>query len=177
MGGDSPTRLMRFPGDPAMPAMPLVHSLVLSELLVAYDVVETASSIGEATGISLDDRLVGLISGDTTGEALDEPLLSFPLVNLAPCFVTAATTPPGSLPFFRSFLGPGMNGNQGIQASSVPPARGKRKHPSTRETKTVSAGNKRKWSIWTQYKHEIDMRLVSSRLVSFARRVSLYLTR
>jgi hypothetical protein len=36
VGGDSPTRLMRFTGDPAMPApSPLAHSLVRGELLVA----------------------------------------------------------------------------------------------------------------------------------------------
>jgi len=54
VGGDSPARLMRFPGEPAIPGKkPLGHSLVLSELelLVANEVVETASSSGEATGL------------------------------------------------------------------------------------------------------------------------------
>jgi len=50
VGGDSPTRLMRFPGDPAMPAeIPLVHSLVFGEMLVANEVVEMASRGGEPT--------------------------------------------------------------------------------------------------------------------------------
>lgn len=76
--------LMRFPGDPAiMPGdTPRVHSLVLSELLlVAKDAFDTASSNGEATGFSLEDTLEGLISGDTTGEALEEEsLLLSPLL-------------------------------------------------------------------------------------------------
>ena len=85
VGGDSPTRLIRFPGDPAMPmpeGMPLVHSRVLKEfeLLVARDVVETASRRGEASG--LEDGVAGLISGDSVGgEGLDEkPLVPFPLL-------------------------------------------------------------------------------------------------
>jgi len=84
VGGDSPMMLMRFPGDPAiMPGdTPRVHSLVLSELLlVAKDAFDTASSNGEATGFSLEDTLEGLISGDTTGEALEEEsLLLSPLL-------------------------------------------------------------------------------------------------
>jgi hypothetical protein len=64
--------------------MPLVHSLVLSEfeLLVAKDVVETASRRGEAIGgLSLDDRVAGLMSGDWIGgEGLEERALPFPLL-------------------------------------------------------------------------------------------------
>lgn len=54
------------------------------------------------------------MSGDWVGgEGLEErPLVPFPFENLAACFVTAATTPPPSFPFFLSFLEPGMNGNQ-----------------------------------------------------------------
>jgi len=62
----------------------------------------------------------GCISGETTGDAAeeDESLVAFPLENLAPCFVTAATTLLPSLPCFRSFLEPGMNGNQRRTTSS-----------------------------------------------------------
>jgi hypothetical protein len=65
--------------------MPLVHSLVLSEfeLLVAKDVVETASRRGEAIGgLSLDDGIAGLMSGDWVGggEGLEERALPFPLL-------------------------------------------------------------------------------------------------
>ena len=82
MGGDSPIKLMRFPGDPAMPApIPLAHSLVFGELL-AYDVDETASSSGEGVGLSFEDTLEGCISGETTGDAAeeDESLVAFPLL-------------------------------------------------------------------------------------------------
>lgn len=103
--------------------IPRVHSLVFNEVLVAYDAVETASKRGDATGFSLDETLAGLISGEITGEALDDPLVvpvPFPLVNLAPCFVTAATTPPPSLPFFRSFLETGMNGDPEVKRAVIP---------------------------------------------------------
>jgi hypothetical protein len=74
--------------------------------------------------LSFEDRLEGFISGETTGEVLEEEsLVAVPLENLAPCFVTAATTPPPSLPFFRSFLEPGMNGNQRKKTSSDLPER------------------------------------------------------
>lgn len=72
VGGDSPVRLMRLLGDPAIPAVrPLAHSLVLGELL-ATEADETASSNGVAIGFSLDDRLEGFISGDTTGDDATE---------------------------------------------------------------------------------------------------------
>lgn len=65
-------RLMRFPGDPAIPApSPLAHSLVLGELL-AYDVAETASRSGEVTGWSVEDRLEGVVCGATTGDGYEE---------------------------------------------------------------------------------------------------------
>lgn len=86
VGGDSPARLMRFPGEPAAiwGGMFLVHSLVLKEfeLLVAKDVVETASRRGEAMGLSLEAGVPGLMSGDWTGgEGLEErALLLFPLL-------------------------------------------------------------------------------------------------
>jgi len=74
--------------------------------------------------LSFEDKLEGFISGETTGEGLEEKsLVVFPLENLAPCFVTAATTLPPSLPFFRSFFEPGMNGNQRRTTSSGLPER------------------------------------------------------
>jgi hypothetical protein len=105
--------------------MPLVHSLVLSEfeLLVAKDVVETASRRGEAIGgLSLDDGIAGLMSGDWVGggEGLEERALPFPLENLAACFVTAATTPPLSLPFFLSFLETGIEWQPGRWEEQLP---------------------------------------------------------
>jgi len=51
-----------------------------------------------------------IVGGDGLGEDSFTPV-SFE--NLAACFVTAATTPPPSLPFFLSLLEPGMNGNRG----------------------------------------------------------------
>jgi hypothetical protein len=63
-GGDSPTRLIRFPGELAMPGgKPLFHSVVLNEfeLLVAMDGIETASSRGEVIGVSAESREEGLI--------------------------------------------------------------------------------------------------------------------
>lgn len=49
MGGESPIILMRFPGEPAIPGgTPLDQSFMLGDALVANDVVETASSRGDA---------------------------------------------------------------------------------------------------------------------------------
>jgi len=125
---------MRFPGEPAMAdGMPLVHSLVLREfeLVVAKDVVETASRRGEAIGLSFEAGVAGLISGDGIGgSGLEERALAlFPLENLVACFVTAATTPPLSLPFFLSFFETGMYGNQGVREQL--PARARQLHPSS----------------------------------------------
>lgn len=51
VGGDSPIKLIRFPGEPARP--PLVHSLVmLGAVLADTDVVERASNKGEAAGLT-----------------------------------------------------------------------------------------------------------------------------
>ena len=67
--------------------MCLVHSLVLSEfgfeLLVANDVVETASRSGEGTKLRFEAGTVGWMSGDSTGgEGLEERLLgSFPVLR------------------------------------------------------------------------------------------------
>lgn len=124
---------MRFPGDPAIPAeIPLVHSLVLNELelLVAKDVVEIASRSGDAIGLTFGEGVIGLISGESIGgEGLEEILLvPFALENFAACFVTAATTPPPSLPFFRSFL-PGMNGDQRNNGAVSCSRQSNSKHP------------------------------------------------
>lgn len=65
-----------------MPApRPLAHSLVLGELLVAYDVDETASNNGDAMGLSLEDKLDGFICGEITGDGSeDESLVADPLL-------------------------------------------------------------------------------------------------
>lgn len=85
VGGDSPTRLIKFPGEPAIPAATaLVHSLVFGELLVAKDVVETASRSGEGAGWSFGGKTAGVISGESVadgGEGVDEgPFVPFPLL-------------------------------------------------------------------------------------------------
>lgn len=41
--GDSPDKLIRFPGEPAMPETFFIHSLAFGEGLVANEAVETAS--------------------------------------------------------------------------------------------------------------------------------------
>jgi hypothetical protein len=87
VGGDSPTRLIRFPGDPAMPAAetPLIHSLAFGELLVASDVVEMASRLGDIAGLPFERGEVGAISGEGSvegGDGLEErPLVLAPSVN------------------------------------------------------------------------------------------------
>ena len=122
-------KFIRFPGDPAIPAaIPLVQSLVLSEFewLVAKDVADTASRGGEMMGLLVGSGRVGLLSSKSIGgEGLGGMAVvpfAFPFLrssqsqphavgdrfgtygNLTACFVTAATTPPPSLPFFLSFL-------------------------------------------------------------------------
>jgi len=84
VGGESPIRLMRFPGDPAMPAgPPLAQSFMLGDMLVANEVVDTASSRGDAPCRPFAEGYEGLISGlwRGGGEGLGEgPLgLSFGL--------------------------------------------------------------------------------------------------
>lgn len=84
VGGVSPIRLMRFPGEPAIPAgPPLVHSFMLGDILVANEVVDTASSMGDAAVGPFEGGYEGFRSGDWRGggEGLgDGPLgLSFGL--------------------------------------------------------------------------------------------------
>lgn len=65
MGGDSPDKLIRLPGEPANPAMPLAHSAALGAVLVANDVADTASSMGDVAGFPFEDGVAtGLIFGD-----------------------------------------------------------------------------------------------------------------
>lgn len=53
---------MRFPGDPARP--PRAHSFImLGAVLADTDVVDSASSRGEAVGLTLYGAAEGLISG------------------------------------------------------------------------------------------------------------------
>ncbi len=55
-----------------MPAVnPLAQSRVFGELL-AYEVDETASSSGDATGLSFEDTLDGFICGETMGDGSAE---------------------------------------------------------------------------------------------------------
>lgn len=68
MGGDSPMRFIRFPGEPARPDTPFVHSFVLLVVFVAYDVAETASRSGEGAVFPLEGMLAGFRSGDWTGD-------------------------------------------------------------------------------------------------------------
>lgn len=81
-------KLIRFPGEPAIPAgIPLVHSLVLSELewLVAKDVVDTASRGGETIGLLVGSGRAGLLSSNSSGgEGLAERALvpwAFPFLR------------------------------------------------------------------------------------------------
>lgn len=77
------------------------------------------AGIGVGVGDGLDETSVASVvflrrqlmirsnspSGDGHSSTEDHPLNRRGThENLAPCFVTAATTPPLSLPFFRSFL-------------------------------------------------------------------------
>jgi len=81
-------KLIKFPGEPAIPAgIPLVHSLVLSELewLVAKDVVDTASRGGKTIGLLVGRGRAGLLSSKSSGgEGLAEralPSLAFPFLR------------------------------------------------------------------------------------------------
>jgi hypothetical protein len=68
VGGESPIILMRFPGEPAIPAgAPLVQSFMLGDVLVAREIVETASSRGEAAGGPFVEVYEGFRSGDWRG--------------------------------------------------------------------------------------------------------------
>lgn len=57
MGGDSPIRLIRFPGEPAIAAgiPPFAHSLMLGEVAVAKFVAETASRRGDTPGLPFEE--------------------------------------------------------------------------------------------------------------------------
>jgi hypothetical protein len=72
VGGDSPIMLIRLPGEPAKP--PFAHSLVmLGAVLADTDVVDKASSDGDAAGFALfgrDGRISGvLMAGDEDSES------------------------------------------------------------------------------------------------------------
>ena len=61
-------RLIRFPGEPAMLAEALwAQSVILGDGLVAKDVVETASSKGDASGGPFEEAFVGFSSGESRG--------------------------------------------------------------------------------------------------------------
>lgn len=82
MGGDSPMRFIRFPGEPARPDTPFVHSFVLLVVFVAYDVADTASRSGEGAVFPLDGMLAGFRSGDWSGDGEESDAGS--LVALSP---------------------------------------------------------------------------------------------
>lgn len=153
MGGDSPIRLMRLPGEPARP--PLAHSFVmLGAVLADTEVVDKASKSGDAAWLTLYGGTEGRISGVlTAGEDASESRrvfeesLPLPLglrlelledgqrgsrtvmwrdthANLpAVCLVTAAAIPPLSLAFFLSFLEP-ETWSVGVRRSGVAPTGG-----------------------------------------------------
>jgi hypothetical protein len=60
VGGESPIKLMRLPGEPARPP-PLAHSFVI--LGAETDALDIASSMGDAAGRTLSGASDGLISG------------------------------------------------------------------------------------------------------------------
>lgn len=101
-------KLIRFPGEPAIPAgIPLVHSLVLSELewLVAKDVVDTASRGGETIGLLVGTGRAGLLSSNSSGgEGLAERALvpwAFPFLRREQS--VAASSGAGRLQGIREF--------------------------------------------------------------------------
>lgn len=72
MGGDSPIRLIRFPGDPAIPGVPLdaIHSLAMlgAVVFVLNEALVMASRMGDV-GLPFDEGVAtGFISGDWTEE-------------------------------------------------------------------------------------------------------------
>lgn len=81
MGGVSPIRLIRFPGEPAIPAgAPLAQSFMLGDALVANEVVETASSKGDAADWPFEGEYEGFRSGDDRsggGEGLGDGPVGF----------------------------------------------------------------------------------------------------
>lgn len=111
-------RLIRFPGEPATAAgIPFVHSLRLGEALVAKLVEEIASRSGDVPRLPFEE---GVCTVGGEGLAEEPTGLFFSFKTLVACFVTAAATPPPSLPCFRSFLEPGMNGSAGDYMSRFP---------------------------------------------------------
>jgi hypothetical protein len=67
VGGDSPIKLIKLPGEPARP--PRAQSLfILGAVLADTGVVDKASNMGEtAAGLTLSGAAVGLISGVSAG--------------------------------------------------------------------------------------------------------------
>lgn len=106
--------LIRLEGEPANGPIARAHSLALGAVLAETDVVEIASSNGDTATlpfIGIDAGVAGFSSGDCArGESKggDASLAVLPLVNLAPCLVTAATTPLPSLTFLSFFFEPGI---------------------------------------------------------------------
>jgi hypothetical protein len=85
VGGDSPDKLIRFPGEPASPMLtPLDQSLVFAAMLVAKEVPDTASNTGEVVGFPLDDGVSAFSSGDRPagGEEVDPAASGFRLLLL-----------------------------------------------------------------------------------------------
>lgn len=102
-------RLIRFPGELPSAGTPFIHSFVLLVVFVAYEVAETASRRGDGAVVPFEGMLAGFRSGDWTEGEDESEVGSLLGINLpAACFVTAATTPPPSLPFFLSFFAPGI---------------------------------------------------------------------
>jgi hypothetical protein len=65
VGGDSPVRLIRFPGELANPILsPFDQSFAFAAMLVATDVPDTASRAGEVVGLPLEDGVSAFSSGD-----------------------------------------------------------------------------------------------------------------
>lgn len=106
-------RLMRFPGEPAIPGVPLeaIHSLAMlgAVVFVPNEALVMASRMGEVGFPFNDGVATGFISGDCTEE--DEEPEAKALGTLRPenwpaaCFDTAAAIAPLSLTSFFDFLG------------------------------------------------------------------------
>ncbi len=71
MGGDSPIRLIKFPGEPVSAGAPLDHSLTLGAVLGAKEAADMASKMGDV-GFG-EGVATGLSSGDwTEGDDVSE---------------------------------------------------------------------------------------------------------
>jgi hypothetical protein len=70
VGGESPIKLMRFPGEPARPPA-LAHSFVI--LGAETDALDIASSMGDAAGRTLSGASDGLISGVSSEGGVNLP--------------------------------------------------------------------------------------------------------